>query len=104
MNLTIAMKDIFEPSEDIVAREIEGEIIIIPLVSGIGDAEDNLYTLNASGRDVWQLMNGKNTVEDAVNILVDRYNASTAIIEKDVKGLLMEFCKRRFMIKKTSVK
>jgi len=100
MSHAIAMKDLFEPSEDIVAREIEGEIIIIPLVAGIGDAEDNLYTLNPTGRDVWQLMDGKNTVQDAVNILAERYTASAVEIKKDVLGLLSEFLERRFVIKK----
>lgn len=100
MSQAIAMKDVFEPSEDIVAREIEGEIIIIPLVAGIGDAEDNLYTLNPTGRDVWRLMDGKNTVLDAVNILAERYKAGAAVIEEDVKGLLSEFFERRFIIKK----
>ena len=40
---------VYAPSEDIVAREIEGEIIIVPLVAGIGDMEDELYTLNETG-------------------------------------------------------
>ena len=100
MSHAITMKDIFEPSDDIVAREIEGEIIIIPLVAGIGDAEDNLYTLNETGRDIWRLMDGKNTVQDAVNVLAERYKASVAAIEKDVFGLLGEFYERRFMTKK----
>ena len=30
------------PSEDVVAREIEGEIVIVPLVAGIADADDEL--------------------------------------------------------------
>jgi len=36
---------IYLPSEKIVAREIEGELIIVPLVSGVGDMEDELFTL-----------------------------------------------------------
>ena len=39
------------PSEDVVAREIEGEFIIVPLAAGIGDMEDELYSLNESGVD-----------------------------------------------------
>ena len=33
-------------SSDVVARMIEGQVVIVPLVSGIGDAEDELYTLH----------------------------------------------------------
>ena len=45
---------VYTPSEDIVAREIEGEIIIVPLVAGIGDMEDELYTLNDTGKAIMQ--------------------------------------------------
>jgi hypothetical protein len=41
------------PSDDVVAREIEGEIVIVPLVAGIGDAGDELYTLNENGQAIW---------------------------------------------------
>jgi len=37
--MSIALEDVYKPSDDIVAREIEGEIIIVPLVASIGDRE-----------------------------------------------------------------
>jgi hypothetical protein len=33
----------YQPSDEIVAREIEGELIIVPLTAGIGNLEDELY-------------------------------------------------------------
>ena len=44
----------YVPSEDIVAREIEGELIIVPLAAGIGDMEDELFSLNETGREIWE--------------------------------------------------
>ena len=38
----VRMEAVYAPSEDVVAREIEGELIIVPLVAGIGDMEDEL--------------------------------------------------------------
>ena len=46
-------------SEDVVARLIEGDLIIVPLTAGIGDADDELYTLNETGKAVWQTLDGK---------------------------------------------
>jgi len=46
----IRMEAAYIPSEDVVAREIEGELIIVPLAAGIGDLEDELYTLNETGK------------------------------------------------------
>ena len=49
MTDTLTLDMICAPSEDVVAREIEGEIVIVPLASGIGDMEDELFTLNETG-------------------------------------------------------
>ena len=48
----------YAPSDGVVAREIEGEVVIVPLKAGIGDLEDELYSLNETGRGVWRLLNG----------------------------------------------
>ena len=46
MEKQVTLNTICTPSEDIVARKIEGGMIIVPLVAGIGDTDDELYTLN----------------------------------------------------------
>jgi hypothetical protein len=42
----VTLDTVCVPSMDVVAREIEGDMVIVPLVAGIGDADDELYTLN----------------------------------------------------------
>lgn len=96
--MTIKMTATFVPSEDIVAREIEGELIIVPLVSGIGDMEDELYTLNDTGRDIWRLLDGKNTLQDVTDQLAEEYQAEPGEIEQDVRGLVEELARRRFLV------
>jgi len=46
MDVKISLDSAYAVSEDVVAREIEGQVIIVPLTAGIGDMEDELYTLN----------------------------------------------------------
>jgi hypothetical protein len=53
MEAPVRLDTICAPSDDVVAREIEGDIMIVPLVAGIGDADDELYTLNETGRAIW---------------------------------------------------
>jgi len=53
MEIQVTMDTICMPSEDVVAREIEGDMIIVPLVAGIGNADDELYTLNETGKAIW---------------------------------------------------
>ena len=54
-----ADRDVCRPSGDVVAREIEGESIIVPLVAGSGDMEDELFTLNDTGKAIWDQFDGR---------------------------------------------
>jgi len=96
----VKREDIYAPSDEIVARDIEGELIIVPLTSGVGDMEDELFTLNDTGRAIWKKLDGKKSVEKIISELSDEYQAESGEIEKDVTGLLEELLKRKILSKK----
>jgi hypothetical protein len=98
MDVPVAMDAVYIPSQDIVAREIEGEVIIVPLVSGIGDLEDELFTLNETGKSVWGRLDGKRSVKDVVDSLSEEFEGSIQNIEKDVVGFLKELLKRGIVV------
>ena len=83
----------YAPSEAVVAREIEGEIVIVPLTAGVGDLEDELYSLNETGKDVWRLLDGR-TLDQVVDALLAEYGAPREEIDRDVRGLLEELLSR----------
>lgn len=89
---------IYAPSEDIVAREIEGELIIVPLVSGIGDMEDDLFTLNETGRAIWKKLDGEKSLKDVAEELSMEFDAPAGEIEADVIGLVGELLNRRMLV------
>jgi hypothetical protein len=95
-NLT--MSTICSPSDDLVAREIEGELIIVPLVSGMGDADDELYSLNPTGQAIWLRLDGARTLGQITEELAQEYDAPPALIEQDLLGLMGELIKRRMVI------
>jgi hypothetical protein len=99
--LKIGLDDVFSPSKDVVARKIEGEMIIIPLTAGIGDLEDDLYTLNETGQAVWEKLDGKKDVGTIVKELSKEYGAPSDVIKKDVMGILSELARRRIVHSKT---
>jgi len=88
----------FTPSEHIVAREIEGEIVIVPLTAGIGNADDELYTLNDTGKEIWKRLDGKRTLQDVSRELSAEFEDSTGQIEKDVIGFADELLKRGILV------
>ncbi len=85
-------------SDDIVSREIEGELIIVPIASGIGDMEDELYTLNETGRSIWERIDGKRSLQNITGDLAEEYSATPDIIMKDVVGLAEELLKRKILV------
>jgi hypothetical protein len=89
---------VYAVSEDVVAREIEGEIIIVPLVAGIGDLEDELFTLNETGKAIWDRLDGQRRLIDIFAELSRDYQASPEEIEADVLGLVAELVRRRIVV------
>jgi hypothetical protein len=94
----VQLDTVYAVSQEVVAREIEGELIIVPLAAGIGDLEDELYTLNDSGKAVWSLLDGGRSLKQVVQALSDEYEAPLEEIEQDVLGLVGELARRRILV------
>jgi hypothetical protein len=100
MSGKIDLDKVYAPSEDVVVREIEGEIVIVPLASGIGDLEDELFTLNETGRSIWDKVDGARPLAAVVRELVDEYDAPGGLIEEDVVGFLQELFARGMIVER----
>jgi hypothetical protein len=98
----IRMDMIFSHSGDVVSREIDGALIIVPLTSGVGDMEDDLFSMNESGTEIWNMLDGKKTVQEVVEALAQQYRAEPAEIEQDVAGIVTELLKRRMLVEATA--
>jgi hypothetical protein len=94
MAVAVTLESVCTPSDNVVAREIEGEIVIVPLVAGIGDADDELYTLNETGRAVWQKLDGERTLAIVITQLSQDFEAPLAELEADVIGFAAEMVRR----------
>ena len=85
-------------TDDVVAREIEGELIIVPLTSGIGDLEDELFTLNETGRLIWEKLDGTQTLQQVAESLNQNFNDSSSSVEDDVIGFVEELMRMKMVI------
>ncbi len=98
MRTEVNLAGVYIPSEDVVVREIEGEIIIVPLLAGIGDMEDELYTLNETGKAIWTKLDGQKNLKNIVKELAAKFEAPDKEIEKDVTGFVAELLKRKMLV------
>ncbi len=98
MQAGIELNRAYAVSDDVVAREIEDELIIVPLKAGVGDMEDELYTLNEHGRAIWDRLDGSMSLKEIVRELSSKYESPEGEIERDVIGLVDELLKRRMVV------
>ncbi len=98
MDVKISLDSAYAVSEDVVAREIEGEVIIVPLTAGIGDMEDELYTLNETGKAVWAKLDGRKVLREVVEDLTAQFEGPLEDISEDVTGFVTELVKRKILV------
>lgn len=97
MKVNVTENTICIPSEYVVAREIEGDMIIVPLVARIGDTDDELYALNETGKAIWKKLDGQKSLEQISEELIAEFSAPADEIKKDVLGFATEMVARRIL-------
>ena len=99
MKTKVDLNSVYALSEDVVARDIHGEFIIIPITSGIGDSGEDMFSLNNFGMDIWEKLDGKRSLKEVVSVLALRFEGDIAEIKKDCLGLIGELLKRKMIVK-----
>jgi len=100
MKSKVSLSSIYKPSEDVVAREVSGEFIIIPITSGVGDLEDEIFSLNEPGKNIWDKLGAGKSLKKVALELSEEFEAPLEQIEKDCVGLIQELLKRKIVVVK----
>lgn len=79
--------DIFAAHENLVTRDIGGEIIIVPIRGCVGDL-DGAYTLNEVGGAIWRRIDGHTTVGALAVAVAEEYDVTPDEVERDVGEFL----------------
>jgi hypothetical protein len=103
MQTQIMLDTTYVPSDDVVYRDVEGELIIVPLTREVGmEGEmDAILTLNETGRAIWDRLDGQHSLKDVVAELAVEFEAPPGKIETDVLGLVGELVKRKMLLEAT---
>jgi hypothetical protein len=99
MDTQIILDAVYVPSENVIARQVQGEFIIIPITSGIADLANDIFKLTETGRLIWDKLDGKRRLKDIIDYLSSEFEASVSEIEKDLLGLVEELVKRKMLTK-----
>jgi Coenzyme PQQ synthesis protein D (PqqD) len=99
METKIDLNGVYLVSKDVVARDIHGEFIIVPISSGIGESDGEIFSLNRFGKAIWDKLDGKRSLKEVVHSLTSQFEGRAAEIEIDVLGLSEELLKRKMIVK-----
>ena len=97
--MTIDLNRCYLAKDDLVTRLIEEELVIVPLSSGVGDLDGEMFSLNQTGGLVWEKLDGVTSLDLVIKKISEEFDAPHDQIKKDVvllmgklmdKGLIVE--------------
>lgn len=77
----------FAPAADVVVQVVGAERVLVPVRAEVADLT-RVWTLNATGAAVWDLLDGRRAVRDVVAALRVRYRVSEETAAREVAELL----------------
>ena len=87
----------FVRNQEVVSRKIEGELIIVPIRSGVGDL-NSLYTLNPVGSVLWDFMTEGHTIAEMVQRVCDEFEVTKAQARKDIETFLDSLLEEKLVL------
>ena len=76
-------------SSRVVSREVGGETLVVPIRGGVGDL-DSIFSFNALGSDLWQLLSAGSSIEEMVSWVVERYEVTVEQASSDIQAFVGE--------------
>ncbi len=92
----------FVRNQEVVSRKIDGELIIVPIRSGVGDL-NSLYTLNPVGSVLWEFMNEVHTVSEMVGRVCEEFDVTMNQAKQDIEEFLGSLIEEKLVLAGTSI-
>jgi hypothetical protein len=73
----------YQSDPSIVARDIAGEMILVPIRNNVGDLE-SIYTLNETATFLWEHLDGDRTLKEIKQEMLEAFEVSDEVAEQDI--------------------
>ena len=74
-------------NKDFVFRTINHEAILVPIKDNVGDM-GCIYSLNEVGAFVWEHLDGRKTIGDVKNLVVEAFDRVPVSVDRDLQELV----------------
>jgi hypothetical protein len=85
--LTPQLEQRYRKDPSLVAREIAGGVILVPIRRHVGDL-DSIYNLNKSAARAWELIDGQRSVAEIRDQIVAQFEVGPEEAQQDLIELL----------------
>jgi methyltransferase-like protein len=79
----VDLKSVPAHSSSIVTKKTGNEYVLVPVTNNIADM-DSVFTLNETGAFIWELIDGKKSVEDLIEAVIKEYDVDSITATTDV--------------------
>jgi len=77
------LKSVLLHSSSVVTRKTGNEYVLVPVSDNIADM-DSVYTLNETGAFIWEVIDGKRSVEEIIGLVTQEYEIDRETAVNDV--------------------
>jgi hypothetical protein len=77
------LNSVLSHSPSVVTRKTGNEYVLVPVANNIADM-DSVYTLNETGAFIWEQIDGKRSVAEIIELLIQEYEIDNDSASKDV--------------------
>jgi len=81
------MSTVYRKKDDLLARRIAGETIIVPIRGKLADMQ-NIFALNPVGELIWELLDGSRNVGQIGAAVVDEFDVDADSASNDVAAFV----------------
>jgi len=83
----LEVDQVFQKNENFVFRQIDDETILVPIKDNLGDM-GSIYNLNDVGAFVWKHLNGKASLADVKNMILETFEVSEREADADLSDFV----------------
>lgn len=92
---------VYERSPDVLTVDLDGALALVPVAEGVASLTDGLCSLNETGREMWEQLDGRSTLRQMSLAIAERCQVPAAQVERDtlllIAALLQSGLVRQFL-------
>ena len=90
--MDILLDKVYTRDGDVVSRKIAGELFLVPVKGKLAHMEQ-IFTLTSVAEFIWENINGKKSLHDIYNDLIDQFDVGHDEAESDLREFVADLLK-----------